>query len=133
MSVWRGTFSQDGGALTNQGIHHLDLLRYLNGEIKSVNCKMKTLGVKIEVEDTAVANIEFKNGSVGTLEITTSARPDDFEASISFLGSKGAAQLGGIAVNKLEIYTPNSKLCKKNSENFPIVYGYGHLEVYKKI
>lgn len=133
MSEWRGTFSQDGGALTNQGIHHLDLLRYLNGEIKSINCKMKTLGVKIEVEDTAVAHIEFKNGSVGTLEITTSARPNDFEASISLLGSKGAAQLGGIAVNKLEIYTPNSKLCKKNSENFPIVYGYGHLEVYKRV
>jgi predicted dehydrogenase len=133
MSDWRGTFSHDGGALTNQGIHHIDLLRYLNGEVKSVKAIMRTLGSKIEVEDTALANLTFKNGSVGTLEITTAARPDDFEASISFLGSKGMAQLGGIAVNNLEIYTPNPKMCKKYSEKFPIVYGFGHLELYKKI
>ena len=66
---------------------------------------MKTLGSKIEVEDTGVATLVFKNGSVGNLEITTAARPEDFEASISFIGSKGMAQLGGLAVNNLEIYT----------------------------
>ena len=82
MSVWRGTFSHDGGALTNQGIHHIDLLRYLNGEIKSVRAIMRTLGSKIEVEDTVLATLTFQNGSVGNLEITTAARPDDFEASI---------------------------------------------------
>lgn len=130
---WRGTFSHDGGALANQGIHHIDLLRYLNGEVKSVNTIMKTLGSKIEVEDTGLATLIFKNGSVGNLEITTAARPDDYEASISFLGTKGMAQLGGIAVNKLEIYTPNQKMCKINSEKFPNAYGYGHLELYKKI
>ena len=133
MSDWRGTFSHDGGALTNQGIHHIDLLRYLNGEIKSVRAIMRTLGSKIEVEDTVLATLTFKNGSVGNLEITTAARPDDFEASISFLGSKGMAQLGGKAVNNLEIYTPDPKMCKKQSEDFPIVYGFGHLELYKKI
>ncbi len=133
MSDWRGTFSHDGGALTNQGIHHIDLLRYLNGEVKSVKAIMRTLGSKIEVEDTALANLTFKNGSIGNLEITTAARPDDFEASISFLGSKGMAQLGGIAVNNLEIFTPNSKMCKKYSEKFPIVYGFGHRELYQKI
>ena len=40
---WRGTFSHDGGALANQGIHHIDLLRYLNGEVKTVNTIMKEL------------------------------------------------------------------------------------------
>lgn len=130
---WRGTFSHDGGALANQGIHHIDLLRYLNGEVKEVNTIMKTLGSKIEVEDTGVATLVFKNGSVGNLEITTAARPEDFEASISFIGSKGMAQLGGLAVNNLEIYTPNPKMCRKNSEDFPNAYGYGHLELYKKI
>ncbi len=133
MSDWRGTFSHDGGALTNQGIHHIDLLRFLNGEVKSVRSIMKTLGSKIEVEDTVLGNLIFKNGSIGTLEITTAARPDDFEASISFLGSKGMAQLGGKAVNNLDIFTPNQKLCKKYSEKFPIVYGYGHLKLYEKI
>ena len=110
---WRGTFSHDGGALANQGIHHIDLLRYLNGEVKTVNTIMKTFGSKIEVEDTGIATLTFNNGSVGNLEITTAARPDDFEASISFVGSKGMAQLGGIAVNNLEIYTPDPKMCKK--------------------
>tara|TARA_B100000989_G_C19530052_1_gene469104 strand:- start:2388 stop:3479 length:1092 start_codon:yes stop_codon:yes gene_type:complete len=130
---WRGTFSHDGGALANQGIHHIDLLRYLNGEVKSVSSIMKTLGSKIEVEDTGLATLTFKNGSVGNLEITTAARPDDYEASISFLGTKGMAQLGGVAVNNLEIYTPDQKMCKIKSEKFPNAYGYGHLELFKKI
>ena len=104
MSPWRGTYSHDGGALTNQGIHHVDLLRYLFGEVSYVNCQMKTLGSKIEVEDTVVATFGFKNGAVGTLEITTAARPIDYEASVSILGSKGMAQIGGIAVNKLEVF-----------------------------
>ena len=60
MSEWRGTYSHDGGALTNQGIHHIDLLRYLNGEIKSVKAIMRTLGSKIEVEDTALATLHLK-------------------------------------------------------------------------
>ena len=92
LSKWRGTFSHDGGALTNQGIHHLDLLKYLVGDISSVNCEMKTLGVKLEVEDTALSIIKFKNGAIGNLEVTTAARPDDFEASISVLGEYGMAQ-----------------------------------------
>ena len=50
MAPWRGTFSHDGGATTNQGIHHLDLLRYLAGEIKKVNAQIKTVGVDVEVE-----------------------------------------------------------------------------------
>ena len=54
LSPWRGTYAQDGGALTNQGIHHIDLLRYLVGDIKSVHATMRTMGADIEVEDTIV-------------------------------------------------------------------------------
>ena len=139
LSKWRGTFSHDGGALTNQGIHHLDLLKYLVGDISSVNCEMKTLGVKLEVEDTALSIIKFKNGAIGNLEVTTAARPDDFEASISVLGEYGMAQLGGIAVNNLEIFTPNPKDCKKYSDDFSKlpdrgrVYGRGHFDFYRDI
>ena len=68
MSKWRGTFSHDGGALTNQGIHHVDLLRYLGGEVSKVNCTMATIGVEnVEVEDTAIGSFIFKNNSVGSL------------------------------------------------------------------
>ena len=133
LADWRGTFSHDGGALTNQGIHHLDAMRYLCGEIKTVNAKMSTLGAKIEVEDSVVANFELRNGALGTLEITTSARPKDYNATISLVGSKGLAQIGGLALNELQIYSPNQKLCKMNSEKIPTAYGFGHFSFYRDI
>jgi len=139
MAPWRGTFSHDGGALTNQTIHHVDLLRHLGGEIDQVNATMRTLGADIEVEDTTVATLSYKSGAVGTLESTTAARPDDFEASISFVCAEGMAQIGGIAVNELQIFTPDPSACEENSEDFKCieghgaVYGFGHTEMYRDI
>ena len=134
LAPWRGTFSMDGGCLTNQGIHHLDLMRYLGGEIVNVYATMRTFEVDIEVEDSVVGSVRYKNGSIGTLEVTTAARPDDFEASISIVGSKGLAQIGGIAVNELQIFTPNPKECSQYSEDFSgCVYGNGHYVIYDEI
>jgi UDP-N-acetyl-2-amino-2-deoxyglucuronate dehydrogenase len=78
LAPWRGTFAMDGGALTNQGIHHIDLLRRLGGEVAQVNSVHRTFGADIEVEDTAAASIIFESGAIGTLEVTTAARPIDF-------------------------------------------------------
>lgn len=134
LSAWRGTYAMDGGALTNQGVHHVDLLRQLGGEVEEVSSIMKTMGAEIEVEDTCVATLKFKNGAVGTLEVTTSARPDDFEASISVVGSKGLAQIGGIAVNELQVFTPNDSARSDYSEDFSkCVYGNGHEELYRDL
>lgn len=134
LAPWRGTFSMDGGCLTNQGIHHIDLLRQLGGEVSRVCSIRKTLGAEIEVEDTAVAAMEFANGAIGTLEVTTAARPDDFEASLSLVCEKGLAQIGGIAVNELQIYTPDPPACAANSEDFSgNVYGHGHVKIYEEI
>ena len=133
LSIWRGIYSHDGGALTNQGIHYIDLLRYLFGEVKTLNANMKTLGAKIEVEDSVVSNFEFKSGALGSLEVTTSVRPDDYGATISVIGSKGFAQLSGLSANKLEKFSPNPKICKKFSENIPDAYGFGHNKLYKDI
>jgi predicted dehydrogenase len=134
MAAWRGTLSHDGGALTNQGIHHVDLLRYLGGEVHQVNATMRTLGANIEVEDTIVSSFTYENKAVGSLEVTTAARPDDFEASISIIGSKGLAQIGGIAVNELQIFTPDPDACTQYSEDFSdCVYGNGHKLLYKDI
>mgnify|MGYP001174821451 CR=1 FL=1 len=139
LSHWRGTFSHDGGALTNQTIHHIDLLRYLGGEVDEVNATMRTLGADIEVEDTTVATLKYQSGAVGSLESTTAARPDDFEASISIVGSKGLAQIGGIAVNELQIFTPDPSQCGQNSEDFQsitghgAVYGFGHQQLYADV
>jgi UDP-N-acetyl-2-amino-2-deoxyglucuronate dehydrogenase len=134
LAEWRGTLSHDGGALTNQGIHHIDLLRYLGGEVSKVNATMRTLGAEIEAEDTVVASFTYEDDAVGSLEVTTAARPDDFEASISIVGSKGLAQIGGIAVNELQVFTPNPDACSEYSEDFSkCVYGNGHALLYKNI
>jgi UDP-N-acetyl-2-amino-2-deoxyglucuronate dehydrogenase len=134
LAPWRGTFSMDGGCLTNQGIHHIDLLRVLGGEVTRVCGIHRTLGAKIEVEDTALALMSFESGAVGTLEITTAARPIDYEASISLVCENGLAQIGGIAVNELQIYTPDPAACAQNSEDFSgNVYGNGHLKMYEQI
>ena len=139
LAPWRGTFSHDGGALTNQGIHHVDLLRHLGGEVERVNATMRTLGADIEAEDTVVATVAYPNGAVGSIEVTTAARPDDFEASVSIVGAKGLAQLGGIAVNELQVFTPDPDACAANSVDFVgikghgAVYGYGHYDMYRDI
>jgi len=139
MAPWRGTFSHDGGALTNQSIHHVDLIRYLGGEVTRVNAQMRTLGADIEVEDTVTATFAFDGDAVGLVEATTAARPDDFEASISIVGSQGLAQIGGIAVNELQVFTPDPQACAAHSEDFQgikgagAVYGYGHSQMYRDI
>ena len=130
---WRGTYSHDGGVLTNQGIHHIDLLRFLGGEVKKVFCKMRTFGSKIQVEDTATASLLFNNGALGTIEVSTAVRPKDYEASISILGSKGSVQIGGIAVNQLEQFSMNQKDIKKFSEKIPDAYGFGHYGFYRDV
>ena len=134
LAAWRGTFSMDGGCLTNQGIHHIDLLRLVGGEVERVCGINRTLGAQIEVEDTAAACIAFESGAIGTLEITTAARPIDYEASLSLVCEKGLAQIGGIAVNELQVYTPDPATCVQNSEDFSgNVYGHGHVKIYEQI
>ncbi len=139
LAPWRGTFSHDGGVLTNQAIHHIDLLRHLGGDVARVSATFRTLGADIEVEDTAVATLAYASGAVGVVEATTAARPDDFEASISLVGAEGLAQIGGIAVNELQVFTPDPDACAANSEDFQgikghgAVYGYGHTQLYRDI
>ena len=139
MSIWRGTYSHDGGALTNQGIHYIDMLIFFAKNITEVSCIAKTLGSKIEVEDTATAIFKLKNGGIGSLEITTAARPDDFEGSLTLVCSKGMAKISGMASNELIIFSPKKSDCKKYSDNFKDlpgrgkVYGRGHHDSYKDI
>ena len=74
---WRGTWNLDGGgALMNQAIHNVDLLTWLMGDVASVQAITATLvHERIEVEDTAVAAVRFKNGALGVIEAATSAFP----------------------------------------------------------
>ena len=114
--------------------HHVDLLRHLVGEVTNVNATMRTLGANIEVEDSIVATMKFSGNVIGVLEVTTAARPNDFEASISLVCEKGLAQIGGIAVNELQIFTPDPSSCAEWSEDFSgNVYGHGHGYMYRDI
>ena len=94
-SRWRGTRSLDGGgALINQGVHTVDLLLWLFGPVRRVSAKTAAKLHQIEVEDTAVAVLEFENGALGTLEAATSAFPG-YSRRIELTGSNGTVILDG--------------------------------------
>lgn len=105
-SDWRGTWKMDGGgALMNQGIHGIDLMRYIMGEVHSVSAVCKTLLHKIEVEDTAVASIEYKSGALGVLTGTTAISPG-YPKTFSICGSKGSIHLEDERITKWDVDFP---------------------------
>ncbi len=136
---WRGTWSLDGGVLANQASHHIDMLQWVLGEPESVFAYSKQSIANIEAEDTAVAILKFKNGSLGVVEATTATRPKDLEGSLSILGDKGTCVIGGFAVNEMQTWDFKDKfegdefVKEKYSVNPPNVYGYGHKEYYNHI
>lgn len=96
MDSWRGTWALDGGVLTNQASHHVDLLEWMMGDVDSVYAASSTALANIEVEDTAIAVLKFRSGALGCIEATTATRPRDLEGSISILGEKGSVEIGGL-------------------------------------
>ena len=136
---WRGKWSMDGGVLTNQASHHVDLLEWMMGDVESVFAKSITALVDIEAEDTAIVTLKFRNGALGIIEATTAVRPKDLEGSISILGEKGTVEIGGFAVNKMlhwnfqEEIDGDSEVMEKYSENPPNVYGFGHQAYYEHV
>ena len=92
-SRWRGTWALDGGgALMNQGIHTLDLLAWLLGPVRRVSAVTRTALHRIEVEDTALALLEFSSGAVATYEATTAAYPG-YKRRLELTGSEGTVVL----------------------------------------
>ena len=89
---WHGTWKMDGGgALMNQGIHAIDLLRWFGGDVADISSRTATLAhERIEVEDTAGAVISFKSGAIGIIEGSTAAYPG-FLKRIEICGSEGSA------------------------------------------
>jgi UDP-N-acetyl-2-amino-2-deoxyglucuronate dehydrogenase len=102
-SRWRGTQALDGGgALMNQGIHTVDLLLWLFGPVRRVTARAGALLHPIEVEDTAVALLEFVNGALGTLEAATSAYPG-YSRRIELTGANGTLILDGDALAAIDL------------------------------
>ena len=98
------------GVTNQQAIHHVDALTWICGDAKSVSAMSANRANKLEAEDTLVAAIELENGGLATLELTTAARPKDIEASITITGTNGVAQIGGVALNKIEQWNFNDGL-----------------------
>lgn len=137
--AWRGTWALDGGVLSNQASHHVDLLEWMMGDVESVFAMGNTALARIEAEDTAVITLRFKNGALGVIEATTATRPKDLEGSISILGEGGTVEIGGFAVNEMRVWNfTNSEpsdcdVMEKYSVNPPNVYGFGHQAYYEHI
>lgn len=138
---WRGTWEQDGGALMNQCIHDIDLLRWMmGGDIEEVMAMTDRLTHPyIEAEDLGIALVKFSNGSYGIIEGTTNVYPKNLEETLYIFGEKGTVKAGGEAVNIIEEwrfsdYLEEPEVVKKEcSENPPNVYGFGHTKLYKNV
>ncbi|OUS69957.1 oxidoreductase [Paenibacillus sp. MY03] len=138
---WRGTWEQDGGALMNQCIHNIDLLRWMMGdEIDEVIGMIDNVNHDIiEAEDLGLALIKFKNGSYGVVEGTTNIYPSNLEETLYIFGSKGTVKVGGKSVNIIEewmfadMLDSPEKVKKEYQENPPNVYGFGHIPLYHDV
>jgi len=137
--AWRGTWADDGGVFANQASHHVDLLQWMLGDVESVVAKSATALVNIEVEDTGVVLLRFRNGALGVIEATTATRPTDLEGSISILGANGIAEIGGFAVNRMQTWrftepqAGDEEVLEKFRENPPNVYGFGHQRYLQQV
>jgi UDP-N-acetyl-2-amino-2-deoxyglucuronate dehydrogenase len=116
-SRWRGTREYDGGgALMNQGIHTLDLLLWVFGDVSHVWGKAITALHEIEVEDTVVASLQFASGAIGTLEAATSCYPG-FSRRIEVTWSQGTVVLENDRIRSANLLTPVEDLCREQPES----------------
>lgn len=135
---WRGTWEQDGGALMNQCIHNIDLLRWMMGnDIEEVFAYTDNLNHPcIECEDLGLALIRFSNGSYGVIEGTTNIHPRNLEETLYIFGENATVKAGGKSVNTIEEWRfadglddpENIKAACREAP--PNIYGYGHTPLY---
>jgi Predicted dehydrogenases and related proteins len=135
---WRGTWEMDGGAFMNQASHYVDLLEWLIGPIADVQAMTGTLARNIEVEDTGVLNVRWRNGALGSMAVTMLTYPKNLEGSITIIGEKGTVRVGGVAVNDIQIWDfaepsdYDEQIQKANYETTS-VYGFGHPLYFKNV
>lgn len=135
---WRGTWEQDGGALMNQCIHNIDLLRWMMGnEVTEVFAYTDNLNHPyIEAEDLGLALVKFSNGSYGIIEGSTVIYPKNLEETLYLFGDKGTVKAGGHSVNIIEEWRFSDMLDDPEEvkatyhENPPNVYGFGHTPLF---
>ena len=135
---WRGTWEFDGGAFMNQASHYVDLLDWIVGPVESLQAYTATLARDIEVEDTGVISLRWRNGALGSVNVTMLTYPRNLEGSITILGETGTARIGGVAVNEVQQWqfaTPHEDDDKVRAASYATtsVYGFGHPLYYDNI
>lgn len=130
---WRGTWELDGGgALMNQGIHGIDMINWIMGGIESVNAQCATIARNIDVEDTAVIRVKYKNGALGVIEGATAAYPG-LDTVFAFHGTKGSIIFGDkgfylwdLEDKSIEMPDVNNSMggvnCQYNETNYGHIY-----------
>lgn len=137
---WRGKWASDGGALMNQCIHGIDLLRWMLGdEIEEVyGATRQQFHDYLEAEDVGMAVIKFKNGAIATVEGTTNVYPQNLEETLYVFGENGTVKLGGKSTNNIDVWnfadeTEEDKKNKGLEEATSNVYGNGHSSLYADV
>ena len=135
---WRGKWESDGGAFMNQASHYVDLLQWLIGPLESLHAYTGTLEREIDAEDTGVISLKWRSGAMGSMNVTMLTYPKNFEGSITILGEKGTARVGGVAVNEIqhwEFAEPDADDAHINNSNYQTtsVYGFGHPMYYENV
>ncbi len=136
---WRGKWSQDGGALMNQCIHGIDLLRWMFGEPEEVyGVTKRTFHKYIEAEDVGMAVVKFKSGAVATIEGTTNVYPKNLEETLFVFGEDGTVKISGKSTNDIEVWEfRDEKDSDKSSQGFheetENIYGNGHNALYADV
>lgn len=137
---WRGTWAQDGGALMNQCIHGIDLLRWMMGsEVVSVYGQTKQqFHHYLEAEDVGMAVVNFANGTVATIEGTTNVYPQNLEETLYVFGQWGTVKLGGKSTNNIDVWdfadeTDEDRSNKGLEEVASNVYGNGHTSLFADV
>lgn len=134
---WRGKWASDGGALMNQCIHGIDLLRWMMGEEAEevYGQTRQRFHNYLEAEDIGMAVVKFKNGAVATIEGTTNVYPQNLEETLCLFGETGTVKLGGKSTNNIDVwqFADETEADRKNKgleEITSNVYGNGHTSLY---
>lgn len=134
---WRGTWEHDGGALMNQCIHGIDLLRWMMGdEVDEVyGVTRQQFHHYLEAEDVGMAVLKFKNGAIATVEGTTNVFPQNLEETLYLFGEKGTVKIGGKSTNNIDVWNFSDETEADASKKGLVevtsnVYGNGHTSLY---
>ena len=135
---WRGRWDMDGGAYLNQASHYVDMVDWLVGPVDNVHAYTATLARDIEAEDTGVMTMRLRRNGLASINVTMLTHGKNYEGSVTILGERGIARIGGVAVNQVQTWQfdtphPDDEKVADASYATPSVYGPGHPLYYANV